>query len=134
MTTREILENYRNIAVVGMSKNPSKTANSVPAYMRNHGYNVIPVNPTTDEIDGVTCYPTLSDVPEKIEIVNVFRPSEDVLPIVQEAVERKKSRGDIDVIWLQEGIYSSEGQTIADENGIVFIQDECIYREHLRLF
>jgi hypothetical protein len=113
-----------------MSKNSTKAANYVPAYLREQGYTIIPVNPTADEIDGLKCYHSLAEVSDTIEILNVFRPSADVPAIVEEAIARKNSVGDIKVIWLQESIESDEGEAMAKENGIAFIQDKCMMKEH----
>ncbi|MGI0084880.1 MAG: CoA-binding protein, partial [Nitrososphaerales archaeon] len=85
---KEILEKYRTIAVIGMSKNPEKDANAIPAYMKRKGYRVIPVNPTADEILGEKSYKKLSDVPGPVDIVNVFRPSEDVPNYVDEVIAK----------------------------------------------
>jgi uncharacterized protein len=132
MTIKEIFEKYKTIAVYGMSKNPAKAANYVPAYLRGQGYNIIPINPTANEIDGLRCYPKLADVPDKIEILNVFRPSEDALDAVIEAVERKRTKGDIELIWLQEGIINDDAKLLAETNGIAFVQDKCMLKEHKR--
>ncbi len=128
---KEIFDSYKNIAVYGMSKNEYKTAYSVPAFILNQGYNIIPVNPSTDEINGLKCFPKLESIPDKIDILNVFRPSADCLNVVQEAVERRKQKGDIKLIWLQEGIINHEAELLAKENDIDFIQDRCIYKEYV---
>ncbi len=132
-TIRSILEKCRTIAVYGMSKDPQKIAHHVPAHMRAAGYEIIPINPTVPEIDGLTCYTCLQDVPEHIEILNVFRPSEQTPDIVREAVARKKQRGDIAVIWLQEDIRNDEARRLAEEAGITFIEDLCVKKELMRL-
>lgn len=100
-TIRNILERYRTIAVYGMSKDPGKTAHWVPAYLAKKGYDVIPVNPTADTILKRKCYPDLKSIPVRIDVVQVFRPSEAALEPVKEAVARKKERGDVSVVWLQ---------------------------------
>ena len=133
MTFKEIFDKYNTIAVYGMSTNPRKAANSVPTYFIAEGYKVIPINPVADEIAGEKAYSKLLDIPDKIEILNVFRPSEDSLGVVQEAVERNNQKGDIDLIWLQEGIINYEAENLAKENGIEFVQDRCMYKEHVRL-
>lgn len=130
MEIKEILEKYKNITVVGMSSNPSKASHNVPRFMKSFGYDVVPVNPTVKEILGMTSYPDILSVPDKIEILNVFQRSEACLNVVQEAVERKNQKGDIDVIWLQEGIENEAAKELAESNGIVFVQDRCIYKEH----
>lgn len=132
MSIKEILESYRNIAVYGMSKNPAKAAHSVPAFMHSKGYKVIPINPTVDSILNLKTYNNLAEVPDEIEILNVFRPSDQALDVIKEAVERRRNRGDIKLIWLQAGIFSEEGRKLANENGIEFIEDKCIYVEYNR--
>ena len=131
---REIFQRYRNVAVYGMSRDPGEPAHSVPAYLLSKGYNVIPVNPYADEIIGRKSYPDLKEIEERIDIVEVFRPSADVVDVVKQALARKKERGDIAVIWLQEGIENEEARELAEEMGIVFIQDRCMYKEFRRLF
>lgn len=127
---KRILTKYKKIAVVGMSKSGSKAAHIVPAFMFSKGYEIIPVNPTADKIMNLKCYPSLGEVTEEIEIVNVFRPSSEALGIVKEALRRKKVRGDISVIWLQEGIRDEEARKLAEEGGMIFVQDRCIYKEY----
>jgi predicted CoA-binding protein len=134
MMTKEILEKFKNIAVVGMSSNPMKAAHSVPIFMLRQGYNIIPVNPTVDEIRGLKSYSNLADINENIEIVNIFQKSEKCLPIVQEAIDRKNALGDVKVIWLQEGIIYDEAKAIAELNGIIFIQDKCLLKEYNMFF
>jgi predicted CoA-binding protein len=131
---REVYQKYRTIAVYGMSENPKKPAHSVPSYLLSKGYNIIPVNPYADEIVGRKSYPNLKDIEEKIDIVEVFRPSDQVVDVVKEALVRKKERGDIAVIWLQEGIQNEEARRLAEEAGIVFVQDRCMRKEFRRLF
>lgn len=119
----------KNIAVVGMSKNPEKAAHYVPKYLSEHGYNVIPVNPTTSEILGTKSYPTLLDVPVQIDIVDIFRPSDQVRPVVEEAIKIKPK-----VIWLQEGIHNPEAESLAQKAGIEVVFNRCMFAEHRRLF
>jgi uncharacterized protein len=119
----------KNIAVVGMSKNPEKAAHYVPRYLLEKGYNIIPVNPTTSEILGKKCYSTLLDVPVEIEIVDVFRPSDQVKPVVEEAIKIKPK-----VIWLQEGIHNPEAESLAQKAGIEVVFNRCMLAEHQRLF
>ena len=98
------------------------------------GYAIIPVNPSADMILNRRCYHSLKEVDEHIDIIEVFRPSEEALSIVQEAIERKKEQGDIAVIWLQEGIRNEEAKMLAEKNGIIFIQDRCMFKEYNRAF
>jgi predicted CoA-binding protein len=123
----------KNIAVVGMSDNPEKPSNRVPAYLMKQGYKIIPVNPTKNEIMGLKSYKSLLEVEDEIDVVDVFRRPEQVLEVVRDAIERKKQRGDIKAIWLQEGIVNDEAKRLAEENGLLFIQDKCMFREHLRI-
>jgi predicted CoA-binding protein len=131
MTIKDIFDNYKSIAVVGMSTNPSKPSHSVPAFIHGQGYNIFPVNPMAEEIIGLKSYKELMDIPENIDIVNVFRPSKDALTVVEKAVERKKAKGDVKLIWLQESIINDEAKALAEENGIEFIQDKCMYKEYV---
>lgn len=130
MEMNEIFEKYKNIAVYGMSTNISKPAHTVPGYMIKQGYNVFPIHPAAERIAKQKAYKSIMDIPEKIDILNVFRPSEECLDVVKEAVERKKINGDIKLIWLQLGIINDEAKKLAEDNGIDFIQDKCIYVEH----
>lgn len=119
----------KNIAVVGMSKNEGKAAHYVPKYLINHGYNVIPVNPTANEIMGRKSFPAVSSVLEKIDIVNIFRPSKDVPAVVQDALKKEG----VKVIWMQEGIYSEEAERVAKAKGIEVVYNRCMLAEHMRL-
>lgn len=132
MEFKEIFSKYKNIAVYGMSTNPEKPANEVPAYIQSHGYNIIPINPGAEEINGAKAFKKIADIPQRIDILNVFRPSEEAVKIVEQAIERKKERGDIDVIWLQLGIYNQAAKNLAESYEIEFIQDRCIKIEHMR--
>jgi uncharacterized protein len=120
----------KNIAVVGMSKNEAKPAHFVPKYLIDHGYNIIPVNPTISEVLGRKSYSSIADVREDIDIVEIFRRSEDVPPVVNDAV---KKRG-IKVIWMQSGIYNEEAEREAKENGMDVVFNRCMMVEHSQLF
>ena len=122
--------NFRNIAVVGMSRDPAKAAHSVPQYMMERGYNIIPVNPIASEILGRRTYSYVSDIKSKVDIIDVFRPSKDVYPVVEDSI---KKHG-ISVIWLQEGIHNVEAEKIALDNKIEVVFNRCIMAEHRRLF
>jgi predicted CoA-binding protein len=117
------------IAVVGCSSTPGKDAHEIPNYLREHGYDVIPVNPYADEIFGREAYDSLADVEENVEIVDVFRPSEEVAGIVDEAIER----GDVEVVWTQLGIRDSDATNRAEDAGLRVVQDKCMKVEHQRL-
>ena len=118
----------KNIAVVGMSKYPEKAAHYVPKYLADKGYNIIPVNPTTDEIMGKKCYHEINEVNESIDIVDVFRPSDQVMPVVEAAIKKKPK-----VIWLQEGIHNQEAEELARNAGIEVVFNRCMLAEHERL-
>lgn len=136
MTEEEIqsvLESYRIVAVVGLSRNPAKDSYRVAHYLQSVGYRVIPVNPFADEILGEKCYKSLLDVPETIEVVDIFRPSEDVPPIVEEAIQLKNKLGTPKVIWMQLGIVNEEAARRAREAGFTVVMDRCMMVEHRRL-
>ena len=124
---REILS-MKKVVVIGMSKNSSKAANYVPRYLSENDYDVIPVNPYADEILGKKCYDSVSEIDDEVDIVDVFRPSEDVLPFVKEAIAKKPK-----VIWLQEGIHNAEAEELAREAGIQVVFNRCMLAEHQRL-
>jgi predicted CoA-binding protein len=122
--------NYRNIAVVGMSRDPAKPAHLVPKYMVERGYNIIPVNPIASEILGRRTYSYVSDIKSQIDIIDVFRPSKDVYQVVEDSIKKPG----ISVIWLQEGIHDVEAEKIALDNKIDVVFNRCIMAEHMRLF
>ncbi|WP_456473894.1 CoA-binding protein [Candidatus Pyrohabitans sp.] len=128
---RELLQNARTIAVVGFSTNPAKDAYQVPKKLMELGYRVIPVNPFAEEILGERCYPSLREIPRevKVDIVNVFRPAQEVPDIVEQAIEIGAR-----AVWLQLGITHEAAAKRAREAGLKFIQNRCIKAEHLRLF
>ena len=119
----------KNVAVIGMSKNESKAAHYVPKYLSENGYNIMPVNPTTDSILDKKCYPSVDKIDSSVDIVDVFRPSDQVLPVVQEAIKIKPK-----VIWLQEGIHNAEAEELARKEGIKVVFNRCMLAEHQRLF
>jgi predicted CoA-binding protein len=119
----------KKIAVVGMSRHTAKAASFVPKYLVEQGFDITPINPNTDEILGEKSYPSLSSIDHPIDIVDIFRPSEQVLPVVQDAIKLKPK-----VIWLQEGIHNSEAEELARSNGIMVIFNRCMLAEHQRLF
>ena len=121
----------KNIAVVGVSKNEEKPSHQVPKYLVEHGYNVIPVNPTVNEVLGRKCYPSIADIPERIDIVDVIRKSEDVPTVVDDVLKKKDG---IKVFWTQIGIYNEDAERKAKENGIDVVYNRCMMEEHKRLF
>ncbi len=124
---RDILS-LKKVVVIGMSKHSSKAAHYVPNYLSDTGYDITPVNPTAEEILGKKCYDSISKVDGEIEIVDIFRPSDQVLPFVQEAIKKKPK-----VIWLQEGIHNSEAEELARKEGIKVVYNRCMLAEHQRL-
>src|SRR6202521_726542 len=123
----EILKKYKTIAVVGLSSNPMRPSFGVTEYMQRVGYRIIPVNPNETEALGEKSYARLEDVPEQIDIVNVFRRAEDVPPLVESAI-----RVGAKVVWMQLGIENEEAAERARAAGLVVIEDACILVEHRR--
>jgi predicted CoA-binding protein len=123
------------VAVVGCSTSPGKAAHDVPAYLQRHGYRIVPVNPFADEILDETAYDSLSDVPDAVavDVVNVFRPSEEAGGIVDSAIERAGRLGDVSAVWLQLDITDDEAGARAADAGLAFVQDACMKVEHRRL-
>jgi len=130
---RSVLESYRSVAVVGLSRNPAKASYRVAQYLQSVGYRIIPVNPFVDQVLGEKSYKSLLDVPETIEIVDIFRPSEDVPAIVEEAIKLKNRLGTPKVIWMQLGIVNEEAARRAKEAGFTVVMDRCMMVEHRRL-
>ena len=126
----EIIEilNLKKVAVIGMSKHQEKAAHFVPKYLSENGFDIIPVNPNSDEILNKKCYKEINDIKDDIDIVDVFRPSEDVLPFVKDAIKKNPK-----VIWLQEGIHNEEAENLAREHGIDVVFNRCMLAEHKRL-
>ncbi|NQX57557.1 CoA-binding protein [Paenibacillus qinlingensis] len=118
---KELLANAGNIAVVGLSDKPDRTSYMVSAAMQSRGYRIIPVNPNADQILGEKCYPSLSDIPEPVDIVNVFRRADQVVPVAEESVKIGAK-----VFWLQLEIVNEEAARIASEGGLEVIMDRCI--------
>src|SRR5580704_8607574 len=122
-----ILKDYKTIAVVGLSSNPARASYEVTDYMQSAGYRIIPVNPNEREVLGAKSYARLEDVPEKIEIVNVFRRAEDVPPVVESAI-----RVGAKVVWMQLGIENRAAAERARAAGLLVVEDACILLEHRR--
>ena len=118
----------KKIAVVGMSKHSIKAAHFVPKYLFEQGFDITPINPNADEILGKKSYPDISSLDQPVDIVDIFRPSEDVLPFVEDAIKKKPK-----VIWLQEGIHNIEAENLAREHGIDVVFNRCMLAEHQRL-
>ena len=113
------------MAVVGLSSNPEKASHRVAAYLKSSGYKVIPVNPKEKEVLGEKAYSDLSSIPEKVDVVDIFRRSEDVLPTVEEAI-RIGAGG----VWMQLGVVNQEAADKAEEAGLAVVMDACMMREH----
>jgi predicted CoA-binding protein len=126
---KRILIETKVIAVVGCSRNPEKDAHIVPKYLKEHGYRIIPVNPFADEVLGHKSYESLSKIDEPVDVVEVFRPSDEVLEVVKEAIKLKPK-----AIWMQLGIINEEAAALAKENGIKVIMNRCMMTEHKRWF
>jgi uncharacterized protein len=125
----ELLKKSRTIAVVGLSNNPLRASHGVSAYMQSHGYRIIPVNPNITGALGEKAWPRLLDVPEKIDIVNIFRRPEFVEEVVDEAVQLN-----VPVIWMQEEVINEKAAEKARKAGIFVVMNECILQEHMRRF
>ncbi len=123
----ELLKNAKTIAVVGLSDNPMRTSYGVSEYMQSQGYRIVPVNPLIRESLGEKAYASLSDVSEKIDIVNVFRRPEFVPEVVEEAI-----RVGVPAIWMQEGVVHEEAAARARAAGMFVVMDRCILKEHRR--
>ena len=122
------LRTAKNIAVVGLSRNPGKSAHDIPLFMAKAGYAIIGVNPhAVPSVDNVSVVSNIHDVPFKIDILNVFRPSSDTDEIIDQAIERNKNKSDVSCIWLQLGITSEYGAQKCSDAGIAYIEDACIY-------
>ncbi len=134
---KDILKKYKVIAVVGLSKEPEKDSHKVSAYLKQHGYQIIPVNPFADEVLGEKSYKSLLDIPPEIqktiEIVDIFRLPEDVPPIVEQAIKLKQFYGKPFVVWMQLGIVNEAAAEAARRAGLIVVMDKCLMVEHHRL-
>lgn len=127
-TEEKILKSSRTIALVGLSPKPDRPSYRVASYLKEQGYNIIPVNPAEKEILGETCYPDLASVPMSIDVVDIFRRSEEVPSIMAEAI-RIGARA----VWMQEGVINEEAANRAREAGLMVVMDKCMLKEHLNL-
>ena len=119
---------FKTVAVIGMSKHSSKAAHYVPKYLLDNGYDVTPVNPTADKILEINCYDSVSQINGPIDIIDVFRPSDQISSIIHDCIEKKPK-----VIWLQEGIHDFESEELARKAGILVVFNRCMLAEHQRL-
>jgi predicted CoA-binding protein len=126
---RRVLSNYKTVAMVGLSANWHRPSNFAAKYLLDHGFNVIPVNPVYDEVLGQKCYPSLKDIPERVDLVDVFRKPEDVPPLVDEtaAIGAK-------LLWLQLGVINHDAVAQAEAAGLEVVMDRCMKIEFARLF
>ena len=125
---RRIYAETKVIAVVGASPDDTKTANVVPSYLQEAGYSIVPVNPNHETVYGVKSYPSLGDIPDQVDVVEVFRPGSEAADIARQAVAIGAK-----VLWLQKGIVSDEAGQIAEDAGLTFISDTCMGAMHAML-
>ena len=125
----ELLKNSRTIAVVGLSCNALRPSHGVSAYMQSHGYRIVPVNPNIDDCLGEKAYRSRVEVPEKIDIVNIFRRSEFVEDVVDQAIQLK-----VPAVWMQEDVINEQAAAKARKAGILVVMDRCILKEHRARF
>lgn len=125
---KTFFDQIKTIAIVGMSQDPTKPSNEVGMYLKNQGFTIIPVNPNYDSINGMTSYKDILAIPKEIsiDVVDIFRRSEDVLPHVEEAVKR----GDVHTIWMQEGIENTQAEQFASEHGLTVVMNFCLMNAH----
>lgn len=126
---RRILEDYRTIAIVGLSKNWQRPSNFAAKYLQEHGYKVIPVNPVYDEVLGETCYPSLADIPEPVDVVDCFRAAEEIPELAKQAININAK-----VLWTQLEIIHYEAADMATKAGLEVVMDRCMKIEHARFY
>jgi len=125
----DMLNNSRTVAVVGLSANPDRPSHGVAEYLKENGYTIIPVNPNEKEILGEKSYPDLASIPVPVDVVDIFRRSEDALPVVREAIKIGAK-----AVWMQEGVVNKEAAAEARKAGLKVVMDKCMFKEHYRLF
>ena len=135
---REILTRYKTVAVVGLSRDPSKDSYQVAEYSKRHGFHIVPINPFADEVLGEKSYKSLLDMPAEVqktlEIVDIFRLSAEVLPIVEQVIQLKKLFGVPYVVWMQLGIINGQATETAKKAGLTVVMDKCMMQQHRSLF
>ena len=135
---KEILTRYKTVAIVGLTRDPSKDSHRVAEYLKNHGFHIVPINPFANEVLGEKSYKSLLDVPadvqKTLEIVDVFRPSEEVLPIVKQVVQLKKLHGVPYVVWMQLGIINEKAAETARKASLIVVMNKCMMQEHRHFF
>lgn len=117
----KILESCKTVAVVGLSPRPERESNAVAAYLQGMGYRIIPVNPAASEILGEKSYPDLASIPDSVDVVDIFRRSEEVPAIVADAIKINAK-----AVWMQKGVVSTDGASAAEEAGLMVVMDECM--------
>ena len=127
-TEEKVLNSSRTVAMVGLSSKPDRPSYRVASYLKKQGYNIIPVNPVEKEVLGRLSYPDLASVPGPVDVVDVFRRSEEVLPIVEEAIKIGAK-----AVWMQEGVINKEAAARAREAGLMVVMDRCMRKEHMKL-
>jgi predicted CoA-binding protein len=128
METIQKIFQLKTIAVVGMSPKRERPSNYVARYLRDQGYRIIPVNPGHSTIEGETCYPSLKDIPEPVDVVDVFRRPEHVLPIAEAAIKMGAK-----ALWLQDGVINQEAAEKAEAAGLLVVMNNCMMRQHRQL-
>jgi predicted CoA-binding protein len=126
---RELYKSIHTIASVGISSNTEKPSFAITLYLKEHGYRILPVNPTAKEVHGEKAYPDLLAIPDKVDVVQLFRRAEDVPPFVEQAIQIGAK-----VVWMQEGISNPEAAQRAETAGLQVVMDRCMRAEHMRLF
>ena len=133
-----ILKKHKTIAIVGLSREPEKDSHRVGAYLKAHDFRIIPVNPFADEVLGENSYKSLLDMPPEIqktvEVVEIFRPSEEVPNIVDQAISLKTLHGTLQVVWMQLGIVNEKAAEVAKKAGLTVVMNKCMMVEHDRIF
>ncbi len=125
---QDILDTCNVVAIVGLSSKEERSSNRVGSYLKRHGYRIIPVNPGEKKVLDEVCYPNLSAIPEKVDVVDIFRRSEEVLPVIDEALKIG-----VKAVWMQEGVVNEEAAKKARDAGIKVVMDKCMLKEHSRL-
>jgi predicted CoA-binding protein len=127
-TEQEILDSCRVVAIVGASSNIGRASNHVGSYLKRRGYKIVPVNPAEKMVLGEVCYPDLASVPDKVDVVDIFRRSEEVVPIINDAIKIGAK-----AVWMQEGVVNEEAALKARDAGLKVVMDRCMLKEHIRL-
>jgi hypothetical protein len=124
----EILNSSRVVAVAGLSPKPDRPSYGVASYLKENSYKIIPVNPNAREVLGEVCYPDLISIPEPVDVVDIFRRSEEVVSIVEEAIKIGAK-----AVWMQEGVINEEAAALAERAGLLVVMDKCMLKEHQKL-